>query len=116
MPQAIPIIALAIAAAGTGYTVSENEAAKDDAKKQRRKQEADAAKAKADLEAKEKAAKDKEIQTAISAASRAQATTEYNPSGIQGTLTAANPVATPELSAVIGQTSANSGQRTLIGG
>jgi len=103
---------LALAGASAGYQVSENEAAKDQAKKERRKQEAEAAQAQENMKLEKQQARDKEIQTALSAANRARQRPVYNPSGIQGTVRAQ---ATPDLSSVIGSTG-NMGQRTLIGG
>jgi len=105
-------VAVAAAAAGTAYTIVENEDAKDQAKKQRRKAEEDAAIAVADLEAEKVGSRDKEIQAAISASNRANRKTEFNPSGIQGTVTAASDG--DGLSSVIGSSPGNFG--TLIGG
>jgi len=105
-------VAVAVAASGTGYAISENEDAKDQAKKQRRKAEQDAAKVVADLEAEKVASRNKEIQAASLAANISNRKAEFNPSGIQGTVTAAADGG--GLASVIGSSSGN--MRTLIGG
>lgn len=102
-------IGLAVSAGTTGYQISEQEAAKDQAKAQKRKQEQQAKFTADEIARKDQQALDQQRQKGLATRQKLQDPAAYNPTGIQGTN-----LAEANLASVVGAAPI-AGRKTLLG-